>query len=127
MVRVVPQRRSSHSYLLADLLAELPKLSPRRAQPLYADLAARLPLTAEQWQQVPAPCAGLIQALPAVLARSEAEAATLVAHLSEHSRECLVLVATALACAVSTRGLSLPADVQRCVLAAWLAAECGSW
>ena len=66
-----------------------------------------------------------------MLARSETEAAVLVAHLPECSRECLqqslVLVAAALARAVSTSGLPLPADVQRCVLAEWLAAECGSW
>ena len=48
--------------------------------PLFPDLAAHWPLTAAEWQQVPSPCHGLGRALPAVLQRSNEEAALLVAH-----------------------------------------------
>ena len=51
-----------------DALAQLPAGGPL-VQPLYADLTTAGPLTQQQWQRVPAPCAGLIAALPAVLAR----------------------------------------------------------
>ena len=50
-------------------------------RPLCADMAALQPLAAEQWPRVPAPCAGLGRALPAVLARSDAEASQLVRRL----------------------------------------------
>ncbi|PRW20634.1 endonuclease V family [Chlorella sorokiniana] len=50
---------------------------------LYTCMAARLPLTAEQWALVPSPCPGLGTALPAVLQRSEAEAALLMARLPD--------------------------------------------
>lgn len=52
------------------------------AQPLFAALAARQPLTPAEWARVPTPCAGIGAALPAVLERSEMEAALLVRHLS---------------------------------------------
>lgn len=51
------------------------------AQPLYATLVARQPLTDFEWELVPAPCAGLGAALPAVLARSVDEAAQLARRL----------------------------------------------
>ncbi|KAL4435618.1 hypothetical protein ABPG77_002581 [Micractinium sp. CCAP 211/92] len=51
------------------------------AQPLYATLAARQPLSALEWELVPAPCSGLGAALPAVLARSVDEAALLMRRL----------------------------------------------
>ena len=66
---------------LLDALAAVPAHAQPDTQPLYADLAAHAPLTAAQWQRVPSPCVGLGRALPAVLARSEAEAAQLVARL----------------------------------------------
>ena len=66
------------------------------ALPLYADLAACWPLGEAQWQQVPAPCPGLGRALPAVLQRSEAEAALLVAHLPTADRQRLRAFALAL-------------------------------
>ena len=55
---------------------------------LHAPLVARLPLTPTRRSRVPLPCPGLGAALPAVLARSEAEAALLVARLpaSDHDR-----------------------------------------
>ena len=66
---------------LLDALAAVPAWQRADAQLLYADLAVHVPLTAAQWQRVPSPCPALGRALPAVLARSEAEAAQLVARL----------------------------------------------
>ena len=110
------------------LLAALTRAPHERTQPLYADLAGRLPLTAEQWAQVPAPCAGLLRALPAVLARSEAEAAALVAHLpadeQQRLQQRLTAAAGALARPTGRSGAQLPPDVRRRVLADWLAHEC---
>lgn len=61
----------------------LPVLQQRGelALPLFANLVEQWPLSRQQWQLVPCPCPGLGRALPAVLARSEAEAAQLVARL----------------------------------------------
>ncbi|PSC70319.1 ankyrin repeat PH and SEC7 domain containing [Micractinium conductrix] len=68
--------------LLATACKSPPRYAPLAAlQPLYATLVARQPLTPEQWDIVPAPCAGLGAALPAVLERSVGEAALLVQHL----------------------------------------------
>lgn len=66
-------------------------------QSLYAPLVARQPLTASQWAQVPSPCVGLGAALPAVLQRSEQEAALLVRHLCAAERARLRTAALCLA------------------------------
>lgn len=60
------------------------------ARLLFADLAAHFPLTAEQWRWVPLTCAGLGCALPAVLARSYAEASQPVRRLpaADQQRPC---------------------------------------
>lgn len=50
-------------------------------RPLFSEVVEHWPLTAAQWEQVPAPCPCLGTALPAVLQRSPAEAAALVARL----------------------------------------------
>lgn len=71
----------------ADALLPALATAGKRAAPMFADLVARLPLAQEQWQQVPAACPGLGCALPAVLARSEAEAGCLVARLPAPERE----------------------------------------
>ena len=81
----------------------LPALTAALAQPnadillpLFADLAtASWPLTPEQWVQVPSACPGLGAVLPAVHARSEAEAGELVAHLPRHERRRLRTAALA--------------------------------
>ena len=52
-----------------------------RVQPLYACLAARQPLSPEQWARVPPACPSLGGALLIVLQRSTAEACLLVHHL----------------------------------------------
>ena len=109
------------------LLAALSRWPHERAQPLYADVAARVPLTPAQWQRVLVPCTGLLRALPTVLARSEGEAALLVAHLPVCERQRLrqrLLVAAAAAARASPGGVQLPGDARRRVLAAWLADEC---
>ena len=61
----------------------LPVLQQRGelALPLFANLVEQWPLSRQQWQLVPCNCPGLGRALPAVQARSEAEAAQLVARL----------------------------------------------
>jgi len=53
------------------------------ASPCFADLAARLALTPEEWALVPGPDPCLARALPAVLARSTKEAGLLVARLPQ--------------------------------------------
>ena len=55
--------------------------------PLYALLVARQPLAPAEWARVPTPCPGLGAALPAMLARSEGEAAVLLAHLLAANRK----------------------------------------
>ena len=99
-------------------------------QPLYADLAARLPLTAAQWAQVPSRCAGLLRALPAVLARSEAEACALVARLPADKRQWLqqrlVAAAAALARAATPDDTQLPPALRQRIVEAWLAHECAT-
>ena len=77
------------------------------AVPLYPLLVARLPLTAEQWARAPSPCAGLGAALPAVLQRSEAEAAQLVRHLPAADQQHLRALALCLG-AAARRGLLPP-------------------
>ena len=87
------------------------------ALPFYAELVTAWPLTAAEWQQVPFPCPGLAHALPAVLARSEAEAASLVAHLP--APDCRRLRTAALALHRQQRclGVALPTDPTRRILA----------
>ena len=54
---------------------------------LFADLAACTALSPAQWWRVPRPCSALGAALPAVLARSVAEAALLVGRLPAEVRQ----------------------------------------
>ncbi len=86
-------------------------------RPFYAELVTCWPLTADQWQQVPSPCPRLARALPTVLARSEAEAAALVAHLPAPDRCRLRTAALALHRQQRCLGVSLPADLTRRILA----------
>lgn len=93
----------------ASALADLaPYRRLASVQPVYADLAARGRLAPEQWQLFPSPCAGLGGVLPAVLQRSEAEAALLVAHLPAADRERLQTAALCLHRAQQQVGVSLP-------------------
>jgi len=79
-------------------------------------VAVHWPLTAAQWQQVPAPCPGLGGALPAVLARSEAEAALLVPRLPPADAARLRTFALALHRAQRRMHIFLPAELARHVL-----------
>ena len=91
---------------------------PGSMLPLYADVAARLPLTPDDWELVPAGCCqGLGAALPAVLARSPSEAAQLVARLTEGEKERLRTAALCLARAQRTLQLDLPPPLLRRLLA----------
>ncbi|KAI7839941.1 hypothetical protein COHA_006335 [Chlorella ohadii] len=84
--------------------------------PLFSEVAAHWPLTAAQWQHVPAPCPGLGRALPAVLARSEAEAALLVARLPAVDSQRLRTFALALHRAQRHMRISLAAELTRHIL-----------
>ena len=86
------------------------------ALPLLPDLAARWPLTPAQWQQVPSPCPGLGRALPAALARSEAEAALLVARLPAANKAHLRAIALALHRRQRCLPVSLPTELVRRLL-----------
>lgn len=112
-------------YLLTAL--RRPTVNADRVERLFADLAERHPLTAEQYAQVPMPCAGLASALAAVLIRSEAEAALLARHLTPATRQRLRrrVLATALMLGrlATPDGLPLPPDVRRRVVALLLDLE----
>ena len=88
---------------------------------LFAPLVARQPLAPAEWQRVPTPCPGLGAALPAVLARSEAEAALLVEHLPAADLERLRTAALCLRRAERVSGLELPAELLRPLLLAAVA------
>ena len=85
---------------------------------LYAPLVARQPLTAAEWALVPTPCANLAPALPAVLARSAAEAGLLVQHLPLADRERLRTAALCLARLQRRHDLSLPLPISQHLLLA---------
>lgn len=87
---------------------------------LFVDLAASSALSAEQWQHVPTPCAGLARALPAVLPRSQAEAGRLVRHLPDAERERLRAAALSLAHAGRSAPAALPGHVVDACLACCL-------
>ena len=91
------------SQLLQTLCHSLPY-----TRPLLVDVATRHSLTPADWQLVPSPCAGLATALPAVLERSTAEAALLVAHLPEREQCHLRTAALALHRAQAVAGAALP-------------------
>lgn len=83
---------------------------------LYADAAANWPLSPTEWDQVPSPCPCLAHALPAVIQRSEAEAACLVARLPAADRQRLQAFALALNRAQQQAGIDLPAGSVRHIL-----------
>lgn len=64
-----------------EILQTLSVLNCVRRFSLYSSLVARQALNPSEWALVPSPCPGLGTTLPAVLRRSEAEAALLVRHL----------------------------------------------
>lgn len=84
--------------------------------PLYPEVAAHWPLTAAQWAQVPSPCPGLGMALPAVLQRSEAEEALLVARLPGADASRLWGFALALHRAQRRLQVFLPVELARHIL-----------
>ena len=84
---------------------------------LFVDLAACVELSPAQWQRVPAPCPDLGAALPAVLARSEAEAALPVGCLPAKMRRRLRAGALCLGRAQRVRHMELPAALVGQVLA----------
>eukprot|EP00887_Chlorella_sp_A99_P001698 scaffold8.g1698.t1 len=82
---------------------------------LFADLAASRALSPADWARLPTPCPGLARALPAVLARSPAEAAQLVARLPDAARGRL----RALGLSLQRRlRLELPESIVQRILAA---------
>eukprot|EP00887_Chlorella_sp_A99_P002399 scaffold10.g2399.t1 len=83
---------------------------------LIAHVAACRTLSPADWAAIPAPCPGLARALPAVLARSTAEAAELVAHLPADHRSRLHTLALSLARMQRRLGLELPAHIVRRIL-----------
>ena len=123
---------SSHRYSTARLLIAAPGQQPARllkslqrtetaSRPLYADIASRYPLSPADWKLVPSPCPGLTAALPAVLARSAAEAMLLVQHLPEVERHRVRSAALCLHRAQAVAGLSLPQPLTWRILAAAMA------
>lgn len=108
------------SQVLADLAQYHASLGAL-LHPLYAALAARGPLTTEQWRLLPAPCDGLAALLPAVLRRSVAEAALLVPHLPAADRRRLRAAALALHRSQARLRLHLPGELAGRILALALA------
>lgn len=78
------------------------------AKLLIPELVAHRALTAAQWAALPAELPGLLGALPAVLARSEAEAARLMAHLPEPMRAHIQAAMLALARVQHRSHVSVP-------------------
>ena len=64
---------------------------------LLRALVSRHTLTAQQWERIPSPCLGIGTALPAVLQRSEAEAALLLRRMTTSERQRLRTLALCLA------------------------------
>ena len=87
----------------------------RALQPLYVHLVSHCPLTTDQWQLVPAPCAAIATALPTVLARSDA----LLVAPSDAER--LRVAALCLHRKQRCQHMSLPIVVIRTILALTLA------
>ena len=117
---LLPATGLSADQLLDAQAAAVPSwfpVDPSLRQPIYADVAARTPLTPAQWVRVPAPCAGLGAALPAVLARSTAEARLLVAHLPAEEQRRLRTGALALARRQRSLHLALPTPLAERILA----------
>eukprot|EP00887_Chlorella_sp_A99_P000648 scaffold5.g648.t1 len=115
--------------LITDLLAaaEYPNATPACrdvVHALLADLAGSCTLSPANWEALPSPCPGLARALPAVLARSPAEAAQLVAHLPAAACGRLRTLALSLARLQQRLRLELPEGiVRRILLAAPVEAE----
>ena len=78
------------------------------AKALVPEFVARRALTAAQWAELPTGLPGLLAALPAVLARSEAEAACLMAHLPEPMRARIQAAMLALARVQHRAHVSVP-------------------
>lgn len=86
--------------------------------PLLPHVAAHVALTSQQWAALPSPCPGLGAALPAVLRRSEAEAAQLVRRLPPASQQLLSTLALSLGAAAQRGRLPpLPTPIVQHVLA----------
>eukprot|EP00887_Chlorella_sp_A99_P001729 scaffold8.g1729.t1 len=126
--RVLLERSTAETpELIADLLAALhaqttslvaPEKRQQVAHALLADLAARRALLPADWGALLTPCAGLAHALPAVLGRSPAEAAQLVAHLPAEERSCLRTLALSLARVQRRLRLEMPEGIVRRILVA---------
>lgn len=101
---------------LEEALEEAGEDNPPLPLSLYAPLLARQRLTPAQWERVPSPSPGLGAVLPAVLARSEAEAAALVARLPADERERLRTAALCLRRAERVHGAELPPEIARSLL-----------
>ena len=79
-------------------------------------VAARLPLTEEEWALVPTPCPGLGRALRAALAKSDAQAAKVVRRLEPADAERLRTFALCLARLQRCLEIPLPPAVARILL-----------
>lgn len=95
-----------------------PDATQRAVLPLYALLAARTPLAADEWALVPTPCPRLGGALPAVLGRFAEEASHLVRHLPAADRQRLRTAALCLARAERQLVQPLPPTIMESLLAA---------
>ena len=104
--------------VLTALAAARRGLAGERVVCLYATLAARQALSPAEWARVPRPCPGLSAALPAVLRRSDAEAALLVAHLPDGERRRLRTAALCLRRTERLHSAELPPALLRPLLLA---------
>eukprot|EP00887_Chlorella_sp_A99_P001737 scaffold8.g1737.t1 len=126
--RVVLQRSAAApTELITELLAAIcspaiwlvtQQKKQHVAHALLADLAALRALSPADWALLPTPCPALARALPAVIERSPAEAAQLVAHLPFAARGRLRTLALSLAHLQRRLRLELPESIMRRILAA---------
>lgn len=94
-----------------ELLGALEGARGGTSPQLWVDVVCRLALTPEDWLRVPAGLPELRAALPAVLARSCAEAAQLMARLPAGDRDRVRTAALSLARAQRDAGVPLPPAV----------------
>eukprot|EP00887_Chlorella_sp_A99_P004089 scaffold23.g4089.t1 len=114
---------ASAAQLASDLLTAMRTqyatlATDRTVHALLTDLAATRALSRAGWAALPTPLPGLARALPAVLARSPAEAAQLVAHLPAAARGHLRTLALSVVHVQRQLGLELPVHIVRGILAA---------
>jgi hypothetical protein len=89
---------------------------PRGLHLLADFVIARVPLSSAEWQHIPAPCPGILRALPAALARSADQGREIVQRLSPIDAARLRTTLQCLHVSQRRRSVTLPSDIFPCIL-----------